>query len=204
MTRPAAAVLRGVSWALELPKAPAARTDPLRLVVRTDASEGKGLASDLAMEELFGEGAGVVLAGLDGRSADHALKWGEDHGLPVVLLHPPARQPLPTQAGYVIGEARYVQLPGTGYADFALIVDDDYQGKGIASFLFLYLLQLAKERGLKGLSAHVLATNKKVLRVLEKSPHPIEARVESGVYELTIPFDRTAAPSAPKMTFMRD
>ena len=63
----AAAVLRGVSWALELPKAPAARTDPLRLVVRTDASEGKGLASDLAMEELFGEGAGVVLYTLGAR-----------------------------------------------------------------------------------------------------------------------------------------
>lgn len=103
----AAAVLRGVSWALELPKSE--RTDALRLVVRTDASEGKGLASDLAMEELFGEGAGVVIAGLDGRSADHALKWGEAHGLPVVLLHPPARQPLPTQAGYVIGEARPTQ-----------------------------------------------------------------------------------------------
>ncbi|HRG95668.1 MAG TPA: hypothetical protein PLR99_05410 [Polyangiaceae bacterium] len=102
----AAAVLRGVSWALELPKAATERADAIRLVVRTDASEGKGLASDLAMEELFGEGAGVVIAGLDGRSADHALKWGEAHGLPVVLLHPPARQPVPTQAGYVIGEAR--------------------------------------------------------------------------------------------------
>ncbi len=107
-------------------------------------------------------------------------------------------------ADHLIGEVRYVQLPGSGYADFALIVDDAYQGKGIASFLFLYLLQLAKERGLEGLSAHVLATNKKVLRVLEKSPHPIEARVDSGVYELKIPFDRTASPSAPKMTFMRD
>ena len=102
----AAAVLRGVSWALELPKAPAARTDPLRLVVRTDASEGKGLASDLAMEELFGEGAGVVLAGLDGRSADHALERGEDHGLPAVLLHPPARPPVPPPARYVTVEAR--------------------------------------------------------------------------------------------------
>ena len=105
----AAAVLRGVSWALELPKAATERADAIRLVVRTDASEGKGLASDLAMEELFGEGAGLVIAGLDGRSADHALKWGESHGLPVVLLHPPARQPVPTQAGYVIGEARPTQ-----------------------------------------------------------------------------------------------
>ncbi len=79
-------------------------------MVRTDVTGGESTASDLAMEELFGEGAGVVIAGLDETSADHALKWGEAHGLPVVLLHPPARMPTMTQAGYVLGEARATQL----------------------------------------------------------------------------------------------
>ncbi len=105
---------------------------------------------------------------------------------------------------HLIGEARYVQLPGSKYADFALLVDDAYQGKGVASFMFLYLIQLAKERGLEGLSASVLATNKRVLRILEKSPHPIQARVESGVYELVIPFDRAASGSGSKLVFTRN
>lgn len=109
----AASVLRGVSWALELPKSSAERRDSIRLVVRNDSSDPKSPSAegtDAAMEELFGEGAAVVIAGIDPLSADRALSWGEKHGFPVMLLHPPAREPLPTQAGYVLGESRDAQV----------------------------------------------------------------------------------------------
>lgn len=106
----AASVLRGVSWALELPKPAGERRDSVRLVVRNDAGGGKDEGSDIAMEELFGEGAAVVIAGLDGPSADQALRWGERHGMPVLLLHPPEKEGIPKRAGYVFGESRDAQV----------------------------------------------------------------------------------------------
>lgn len=106
----AASVLRGVSWALELPKPAGERRDAVRLVVRNDAGGAGDGGSDLAMEELFGEGAAVIIAGLDGPSADRALRWGERHGMPVILLHPPEAEPLPDRAGYVVGESREAQV----------------------------------------------------------------------------------------------
>ncbi len=111
-----AEVLRGVSWALELPRPYADRADAVRLVTRNDAAGGGNDGSELAMEELLGEGAAVVIAGLDGESADRALRWGEAHGLPVLLLHPPVKEPTPTGAGFVLGESRATQVSVLGRA----------------------------------------------------------------------------------------
>jgi acyl-CoA hydrolase/GNAT superfamily N-acetyltransferase len=89
--------------------------------------------------------------------------------------------------GRIIAEARYVRTPGTPFADLAFVVDEAYQGKGIATFLFMTLIKIAKERGVEGLKADVLATNKSMLKVLEKAPYPVQAVLDSGVYELKIP-----------------
>jgi hypothetical protein len=51
------------------------------------------------------------------------------------------------------------------------------------------LIRLAKERGLKGFTAEVLHSNKGMMRVFEKGDLPINARLQNGVYRLTIPFD---------------
>jgi acyl-CoA hydrolase/RimJ/RimL family protein N-acetyltransferase len=90
--------------------------------------------------------------------------------------------------GRIIAEARFVRIPGQPYADIAFIVDEAYSGRGIATLLFKKLIQIAQEKGLEGFKADVLATNKAMLKVFEKSPFPIRAVLDGGVYELTIPF----------------
>jgi acyl-CoA hydrolase len=95
--------------------------------------------------------------------------------------------------GRIVAEGRYV-LPGdSAFADIAFVVDEVYKGKGIATFLFLYLIQIARERGIRGFTADVLASNKSMLKVLEKSPYPVKAVMDSGVYEFSIPFDSDQA-----------
>jgi RimJ/RimL family protein N-acetyltransferase len=95
--------------------------------------------------------------------------------------------------GRIVAEGRYV-LPGdTPYADIAFVVDESYKGKGIATFLFLQLIKIAKDRGIGGFTADVLASNKAMLKVLERSPYPVKAVMQSGVYELTIPFQDSNA-----------
>ena len=73
------------------------------------------------------------------------------------------------------------------------MVDESWQGQGIATYLYRMLTRLAKERGLKGFTASVLATNRQMMRVFEKGLHPVKAALREGVYELTIPFEEGAS-----------
>ncbi|MDQ1336392.1 MAG: hypothetical protein QG552_3342 [Thermodesulfobacteriota bacterium] len=91
--------------------------------------------------------------------------------------------------GRIIAEARYVRLHDLPYADVAFVVDENCQGKGIARFLFEMLAKIAKEKGIEGFKADVLATNTSMLKVFESAADgPIQAVMEGGVYQLTIPF----------------
>ncbi|MBW1912182.1 MAG: GNAT family N-acetyltransferase, partial [Deltaproteobacteria bacterium] len=90
--------------------------------------------------------------------------------------------------GKIIAEARFAKLHHRPYADVAFIVDEEYHGLGIASYLFKMLVRLAKERGVEGFTALVLTSNKAMMRVFEKSGLPIQVKMEEGVFSLTIPF----------------
>ncbi len=88
----------------------------------------------------------------------------------------------------IIAEARYARSQNRPSADTAFIVDESYQGKGIASYLFDLLIRVAREEGIGGFSADVLADNKAMLKVYEKAPFPVKAVLSGGVYKLSIPF----------------
>jgi RimJ/RimL family protein N-acetyltransferase len=94
-----------------------------------------------------------------------------------------------TGEGHIIAEARFVRERHRPYAEVAFIVDEEYQGLGIATYLFKRLTQLAKKRGLKGFTADVLSTNKGMMKVFEKAGLPIKAKLEYGIYNLTISFE---------------
>jgi len=91
--------------------------------------------------------------------------------------------------GRIVAEARYVKARTKPYADVAFVVDGDYEGLGIATYMLARLMKLAKERGILGFTADVLASNKGMMRVFEKSGLTVEARLDSGAYELTMPFN---------------
>lgn len=92
-------------------------------------------------------------------------------------------------AAQIIAEARYVVHQDRPHADVAFVVDGAYEGLGIATCLYRMLIRLARERGLQGLTADVLASNKAMMHVFEKGGIPIRARLDGGVYELAISFD---------------
>jgi acyl-CoA hydrolase/GNAT superfamily N-acetyltransferase len=89
----------------------------------------------------------------------------------------------------IIAEARFVKDDQSAFGEVAFIVDEKYQGRGIATYLYKMLIRLAKERGLKGFTAEVLHANKEMMRVFENGDLPIDARLENGLYRLTVPFD---------------
>jgi len=96
----------------------------------------------------------------------------------------------PVEQGRIIAEARFARHKDKPYVDVAFVVDEDYQGLGIATYLLRMLARLARQRGARGMTADVLATNHAMLKVFEKSGFPIRSRFEEGAYALTISFER--------------
>ena len=67
-------------------------------------------------------------------------------------------------------------------------MDEAYQGRGIATYIYQLMIRLAKERGIKGFKSDVLASNKGMLKVFEKGGEVVNSKLEFNVYNLTIPF----------------
>jgi GNAT superfamily N-acetyltransferase len=63
-----------------------------------------------------------------------------------------------------IGVARYVATETPGSCEFAVTVDDAWQGTGVAGLLMISLQDAARERGFKTMEGIVLATNHKMLK----------------------------------------
>jgi acyl-CoA hydrolase/GNAT superfamily N-acetyltransferase len=101
----------------------------------------------------------------------------------VGLIGEPGRQTL-------IAEARFARYKNKPVVDVAFVVDEAYQGYGIASYLFQMLAKLARERGAQAMSADVLGSNRAMIRVFEKGPYPVKAELEQGDYALTIDLTR--------------
>lgn len=91
--------------------------------------------------------------------------------------------------GRLVAEARYSRSPGENFADVAFVVDEDFQGQGIASKLYAKLVEIAKSQGISGFTADVLATNRAMMKVFEQGGLAVEAKMEGGEYHLIIPFD---------------
>ncbi len=81
-------------------------------------------------------------------------------------------------------------------AAVAFVVDEAYQGKGIAAYLYRMLIRLARQRGIQGFHADVLSSNRNMLKVFEKGGLPAKASLEDGVYSLWMPFGPVAENDA--------
>jgi acetyltransferase len=62
-----------------------------------------------------------------------------------------------------VGVARYVGLPQPESCEFAIAVDDAWQGSGVAGILMTTLMDAARERGFQSMNGTVLATNHRML-----------------------------------------
>jgi len=99
-------------------------------------------------------------------------------------------------AGYVgeepndqfVGVARWLLDRATNMAEVAFTVHPDWQGKGIGVFMLRKLIDVAKEKGISGFTAEVLAVNRKMLNVFHKSGYSIHSHLDDGTYYLSFRF----------------
>ena len=85
----------------------------------------------------------------------------------------------------IVGGGRYVvSAPGRG--ELAFMIVDKYQGQGIGAALMRHLVLIAREAGLRELTAEVLPNNKAMLKVFEKSGLRHSTKWETGSTHVTL------------------
>lgn len=68
----------------------------------------------------------------------------------------------------LIGVARYVLEPSSRACEFALVIADAWQGRGIGRRMMEKLIAVARSRGLERIYGDVLATNQQMLGLCRK------------------------------------
>lgn len=74
-----------------------------------------------------------------------------------------------------IGVARYIVDPDGKNCEFAIVIADAWQGRGIGSRLMVHLMEAAQNRGLETMEGLVLASNHKMLSLMAALGFRIEA-----------------------------
>jgi len=89
----------------------------------------------------------------------------------------------------VIGSGRFIGTAGAGIArtaEIAFVVEEDYQGLGIAGRLLRHLAEIARDKGIAEFEADVLAENGSMLAVFARSGLPMRKRRDGGVVHVTL------------------
>jgi acetyltransferase len=90
---------------------------------------------------------------------------------------------------HLIGVARYSKINQAepGLAESAVVVIDEYQGRGLGTLLLIRLVDYARAHGVTTLLATVHYTNAKMLRFIQRSGFPFQRKIlEPGVWEIRV------------------
>lgn len=85
----------------------------------------------------------------------------------------------------VVAIAQYFLDPHTQAAEVAFLVQDEWQQKGMGTFLLEYVTQIAKNRGVKRFFAKVLSSNKSMLAVFHNSGYKVNTEFDGDTYSIT-------------------
>ena len=91
----------------------------------------------------------------------------------------------------LIAVGRFEREAGSGEAEVAFVVADEYQHHGIGSLLLDELVRAARERGVAVLHAETLSENRAMLDVFHHSGFPVSSSVDCGVVSVRFPIAET-------------
>jgi acyl-CoA hydrolase/RimJ/RimL family protein N-acetyltransferase len=85
----------------------------------------------------------------------------------------------------IVALAQYFLEPDGQSAEVAFIVHDEWQQKGMGSFLLDYLTEIAVSRGVKRFLACVMPANKPMLSIFENSGYNVTSKFDGEVYSIS-------------------
>jgi GNAT superfamily N-acetyltransferase len=92
----------------------------------------------------------------------------------------------PEDEGEVVAVVRYEREGDTDGAEYAALVEDRFQGRGLGIGLTRHLIEAARERGIRHLHALVMRENRPMLSLLRSLDFPERKRWENGVEHIEI------------------
>ena len=84
----------------------------------------------------------------------------------------------------IVGVSRYVTNPDLTSCEFALVVADDFSGKGMGSRLMLSIMDVARDKGLATIEGLVLANNPDMLKLMRNLGFSIKAYPDDPEFKL--------------------
>jgi 3-methyladenine DNA glycosylase AlkD/GNAT superfamily N-acetyltransferase len=93
----------------------------------------------------------------------------------------------------VVGVARYAVLENVHpeIAESAVVVEDEYQGRGLGKLLLSRLVNYARTRGIHYLRGNLQIGNNRMLDLVRRSGLPHQTRFVDGFWEVTIDLEQT-------------
>ena len=92
----------------------------------------------------------------------------------------------------IIAVARYERDPATNLAECAFAVQDQWQGRGLGTFLFQYLIRIAMMNDIAGFTALVMADNRRMLKLFQETGYLIRSQYEEHAWNISFRFDEKA------------
>jgi acyl-CoA hydrolase len=90
----------------------------------------------------------------------------------------------------IVAIGQYFLDPKTQAAEVAFLVQDEWQKKGMGTFLLEYLTRVAKQRGVKCFYAKVLPNNKPMLNIFQNSGYQVSTEFDGEVYSIMYDLSR--------------
>ena len=91
-----------------------------------------------------------------------------------------------TGESHVIGVARLKRAHGVNQAEFAAIISDEFQGRGLGSELLRRVIEVAKDEKLDRITGDVLPDNFMMLRICEKMGFHLTRSIEDPVVKVEL------------------
>jgi acetyltransferase len=89
-----------------------------------------------------------------------------------------------TERERIVGVSRYVTNPDQSSCEFALVVADDFNGKGLGSRLMESIMDVAREKGLSEIEGLVLANNAGMLKLMRGLGYSVKSYADDPDFKL--------------------
>ena len=87
----------------------------------------------------------------------------------------------------IVGHAMYVKLANSSDAEVALVVEDEWQSKGVGKLLLFEIAEKARRRDIETFTGQVLGENRRVLGLLNAVFVEVEYVISHSLYHFRVP-----------------
>jgi GNAT superfamily N-acetyltransferase len=144
-----------------------------RLVRPDDTDRIKDLFYDLSEESIYFRFL-TPLRSLPRKTLQDFYDVDADRDVSIIAVIYPDKE---HETERIIGAGRYLLDRSTNEAEFALLIQDEYQGKGVGTFLLNHLMRIAKSKGIDAFIAYVHPRNLPMIRFLHRTDRVVESHL---------------------------